>query len=233
MAKTTYNNKNYGNFDINSTMFYGFDLDEYQKQYRDYIWDKDHIVVICEAKAGTGKTQIAVATANLLVQTGRYDKIIFVTFPCNEEKQGLLPGTLEEKSAPYFEPLRQALVKCNVDPEQVFDTNFDALKKGTAYIHPVTHTYLRGVNFENAVVILEECQNGYVDEIRKVLTRCAENCKVILIGNDRQCDLLKNKANSGFAKYREFFAEHGEGKVAFCKLEKNYRGWLANLADEI
>lgn len=217
--------------DPNDNMFYGLQLDEHQQRFKDLIFDNEHIVVACEAKAGTGKTQIAVACANLLVQCGRYDRLTYVTFPCNEEKMGYLPGDINEKSALYFEPLREALIKCNVIPEKVFDTNIDSAKNGEAYVHPTTHAYLRGVNFEKSVVILEECQNGYLDEIRKVLTRCHDDCKVIMIGNHIQCDLLKNKDNSGFQKFMDAFEKYPW--FARCELVKNYRGVLANAADEV
>lgn len=217
--------------DLRDHIFYGFQLDEDQKRFRDAICDEDHIVVACEARAGTGKTQISVATANLLVQSGRYDKLIYVTFPVNEEKMGYLPGDVNEKSALYFEPLREALIKCNVIPDKVFDTNLESVKKGEAYVHPTTHAYLRGVNFENAVVILEECQNGYLDEIRKILTRCHDDCKVIMIGNIVQCDLLKNRNRSGFERYINEFEKYPW--FVRCSLTKNYRGVLATAADEV
>ena len=193
----------------------------------------EHIAISVEASAGTGKTTISVATAILLVQTGRYRKIIYVCFPCVEERLGYLPGSLEEKTALYFEPLREALIKCNLEPERVIESesNIENMKNGNAFIQTLTHNYLRGVNFENAVVILEECQNGYTDEVRKVLTRCHDSCKVIMLGNDRQCDLLKNKENSGFRKFREAFK--GQAWYANCELIKNYRGLLANAADEV
>lgn len=217
--------------DIENTLFYGLQLDEYQEAFKQAIFDKDLICVAVEAQAGTGKTQISVAAGSLLVEAGRYEKLIYVTFPCCEEKQGLLPGSIQEKSEPYFEPLREALIKCNYNPDQVFVTNTDAVKQGKAFVVPLTHTYLRGVNFENAVVILEEVQNGYLDEIRKILTRCHDSCKVIMIGNHKQCDIIKNKHNAGFARYLDYM----EGQPWFkrCELKKNYRGVFANFCDNI
>lgn len=51
--------------------FYGLRLDEQQKAFRDAIWSKEKLIVFCNAKAGTGKTLIATATANLLYEYGR------------------------------------------------------------------------------------------------------------------------------------------------------------------
>ena len=60
-------------YDVPATLqehpFYGLRLDEYQKVFRDAIWDTEKLIVFCNAKAGTGKTLIATATANLLINT--------------------------------------------------------------------------------------------------------------------------------------------------------------------
>ena len=55
--------------------FYGLVLDEQQKNFRDAIWDDSKLIVFCNAKAGTGKTLIATATANLLCGYGKYEEI--------------------------------------------------------------------------------------------------------------------------------------------------------------
>lgn len=66
--------------------FYGLELDEDQKKFRDAIWNKDKLIVYGNAKAGVGKSLIAFATANLLVEYGLYDGIVYVMFPCEENK---------------------------------------------------------------------------------------------------------------------------------------------------
>ena len=75
MAKSNnkQNNNDVAPKNFKDHLFYGFELDEEQKLFRDAIWDEEKLIVFCNAKAGTGKTFIAVATANLLVQYGRYD----------------------------------------------------------------------------------------------------------------------------------------------------------------
>jgi superfamily II DNA or RNA helicase len=58
--------------------FYGFETDSDQKDFRDNIWNPEKKIIFCNAKAGSGKTLIAFATANLLYQYGLYDGIIYV-----------------------------------------------------------------------------------------------------------------------------------------------------------
>lgn len=77
--------------------FYGIELDEYQTAFRDAIWSQDKLIVFCNAPSGSGKTLIATATANLLCEYGRYDGVVYIASPTQEQKQGYLKGTIEEK----------------------------------------------------------------------------------------------------------------------------------------
>ena len=61
--------------------FYGLDLDPEQEIFRDAIWDPEKTIIVCNCKAGVGKSTIAVGTANLLVLYGRYDGIIYIMSP--------------------------------------------------------------------------------------------------------------------------------------------------------
>ena len=211
--------------------FYGLKLDKEQTLFRDAIWNKDKLIIFCNAKAGTGKTTIATATANLLVKYGLYNGIVFIASPTMEQKQGYLKGTIEEKSEPYFEPFYQALTKIGVNINTATYADIINEKNGTAYIECITHTFLRGCNFENKVLIIDEAQNYYADELKKVLTRIHDNCKVIVIGHSGQIDLCNNPQNSGFVRYLNHFSD--DDRCAVCQLTHNYRGWISNHADEL
>ena len=105
------------------------------------------------------------------------------------EELGFLPGDLEEKVDPYFRPIRDLLVKlheirpCNRifvdgDPKKGFDKD---------YLEFLPITYLRGMNIEDAVVIIDEAQNLSRLEIRTVLSRMGENVRVFLTGDTHIC----------------------------------------------
>lgn len=213
--------------------FYGLNLDEEQEIFRDVIWSKDKIIIFCNARAGTGKTTIATATADLLCKYGIYNGIVYISSPTQEQKQGYLAGSIEEKSEPYFEPFYQALNKIGVNINTANYSDIMNQKNGTAYIQCLTHTFLRGTNFENKVVIIDECQNFYLDELKKVLTRLHDNCKIICIGHSGQIDLYSHAENSGFVKYMEHFKAANDDRVAICNLTKNYRGWISSYADDL
>lgn len=231
MAKRIQKTPDYSNppQTLTDHMFFGMQLDEQQAAYRDAIWNPDKLIVFCDAKAGSGKTQIAVMTAELLYKYGRYDGIVYITAPVQEGKLGFLPGTVQEKLEIYNEPFYQAAEKANVDMQHAFFGDIESEKCGSAYIECMSHNYLRGCNFENKVVIIDEAQNFYKDELKKVLTRMHDTCKVIVIGHTGQIDLYHHPENSGFAPYIKHF--EGVEWAEICQLTNNYRGKISNHAD--
>ena len=211
--------------------FYGLKLDEQQNVFVGSILDPEKTIVFCNAKAGTGKTTLAMGAANLLVKDNRneLDGIVYIVAPYGEQKQGYLPGSVTEKSEVYFEPAYQAIIECNLNPNTVVcNESMTAKKRGDAYIKMLTHTFLRGVNLENKVVILDEAQNFTVDELKKVLTRIHDSCKVIVVGHTGQIDI---GCRSGFDRYIQHFTD--VEKCAVCKLTINHRGWLSSYADAL
>lgn len=216
---------------LENHIFFGMHLDEHQKRFRDAIWNPDNLIVFCNAKAGTGKTQIAVMTAQLLYDYHLYEGIVYITAPVQEARIGFLPGTSQEKIAVYNEPFCQAALKANINYERAIHDDGLNEKNGTAYIECVSHNFLRGCNFENKVIIIDEAQNFYADELKKVLTRMHDSCKVIVIGHTGQNDLLHKPERSGFDAYIKHF--ENEPYAEICTLQKNYRGKVANRADDL
>ena len=211
--------------------FYQMILDEEQVAFVNAIKDPKKTIVFCDAPAGTGKTTLAMGAANILVQDKRNDLegIVYIVSPYGEQKQGYLPGSITEKSEVYYEPAFQAMIEVGMNPNtDVYSDSMVAKKKGEAFVKMLTHTYLRGTNLQNKVVILDESQNYTVPELKKVLTRCHDTCKVIVIGHTGQVDI---RGGSGFAKYLEHF--QNEEKCAVCRLTTNHRGWLSTFADEL
>ena len=212
--------------------FYGLRLDEDQQALVKAILDLRKTIVFCNAAAGTGKTTLAMGAANILVQDKRneLDGIVYIVSPYGEGKQGYLPGSITEKSEVYYEPAYQAMIEVGMNPFSDVDSKTISEKKkaGDGYVKLLTHTYLRGTNLKNKIVILDESQNYTVSELKKVLTRCHDSCKVIVIGHTGQIDI---NGGSGFARYLKHF--ENEEKCAVCQLTRNYRGWLSTFADQL
>lgn len=233
MAKSNskQNNKLEAPRDLKDHPFYGLELDDEQKTFRDAIWNPDIDIVFCNAKAGTGKTTITTGVANMLVQYGFYDNIVYIMSPYGERKQGWLPGSITEKSSVYFEAFYQALIECNVNPNTAInDESMVNQKNGTGYITCITDTFLRGTNLNNSIIIIDESQNCTVQQLKKILTRIGSKSKVVVIGHDLQCD-LDNPSTSGFIKYVEHFKNMD--RVMVCTLTTNHRGWISQHADEL
>ena len=211
--------------------FFGYTLNDEQKLFKDSVWNPDVKIIFSDSKAGTGKSLIAVGTAVILVEYCMYEGITYIVSPTQELKQGYLPGTLEEKTQFYFQPLYQSLSKIGKNPMiAIAQCNIMNKKNGNDFIDAIPHTFLRGTTFENRVVIIDEAQNFTIEELRKVLTRISDNCKTIVIGHSGQIDLL-DKNNSGFTKYLNWFKNEEYCKI--CNLNKNYRGKISMRADDL
>ena len=150
-------------------------------------------------------------------------------FPVIEESSlGYRPGSATEKEADYLEPLYQALAKCNVIPSQAISSDISN-KNGTSWVDAHSATFMRGVNIEKQVVIIDECQNMSIPIIKRIISRCYDNCKVICLGCQSQTDVPIHK--SGFKQ----LMDHMEGFEGYakCELPISYRGKLAMHIDKL
>lgn len=219
--------------------FYGLELDEEQIAFVEAIKNPEKTIVFCDASAGTGKTTLSMGVANILVKDKRnaYNGIIYIVSPYGEGRQGYLPGDQTEKSEVYFEPAYQAMVEVGMNPNT--DIRYEPIagkkgsdnfgkKPGDGFVKLITHTYLRGNNTKNKVVIIDEAQNFTAPELKKVLTRLHDTCKAIVIGHTGQIDIA---GRSGFARYIDHF--RGQDRAELCKLTTNHRGWLSTFADTL
>ena len=213
----------------NNDIFYGFVLNEYQQKFVDAIMSEEHNFILADATAGSGKTLLAVACANLLInRDNRYKSAEFI-FPVIEEGTlGYRPGDTKSKESDYLEPLYQALTKCNIIPGQAISSDISE-KNGTAWLEAHSATFCRGVNYEKQVVIIDEAQNMSVPILKRVISRCYDNAKVIVLGCQAQTDVPINR--SGFKQ----LIDHMEGFEGYikCELPISYRGKLAMHIDKL
>jgi phosphate starvation-inducible PhoH-like protein len=210
-----------------NNLLFGFKskLTDEQKIYVDYIFDKQ--LTIVNARSGTGKTTLAVACAKIIGKP-----LVYVFNPTEEDKMGFRPGTQEEKESAYTVPIIDALLEIGELPSRSIycEDNMDNLKNGNVWVYPQSHVFARGTNIKDKTVIIDECQNFTKSDLRKMLTRIHDSCTVIMIGHSGQID-LKKPSDSGFKAYIEHFKD--KDYVGICDLNWNFRGVLANDADEI
>ena len=213
----------------NNDIFYGFVLNEYRQKFVDAIMSEEYNFILADATAGSGKTLLAVACANLLInRDNRYKSAEFI-FPVIEEGTlGYRPGDTKSKESDYLEPLYQALTKCNIIPGQAISSDISE-KNGTAWLEAHSATFCRGVNYEKQVVIIDEAQNMSVPILKRVISRCYDNTKVLVLGCQAQTDIPINR--SGFKQ----LIDHMEGFEGYikCELPISYRGKLAMHIDKL
>ena len=167
------------------------------------IQDPTMDLVICEAKAGSGKTLVALSNAIRLVKSKTpYTSIMYVRVSVNDveavEEVGFLPGTAEEKNAVYFHPLYDSLdyiarnrvkgnnLKKHEMDEKVAEITEKIIKDCS--ISTTTGLGMRGRTFNDTVFIFDESGNASKPSMQKMLTRIGKNCKVIIIGSNNQID---------------------------------------------
>ena len=201
-----------------------------QERFRDSVMDDSNNFILVDAVSGSGKTLIAVACAKQLVANGHCRSAVFIVPTPNEEDLGYRPGSTAEKLADYMVPLRQALIKIGEDPNRVVADSLDEnLADSSRWLIFCSQAFLRGVNFENQVVIIDEAQNFTIPQIKKIISRCYDSCKVIVIGSSSQIDIDQNQ--SCFAR----LMNHMEGVEGYtkCELPISYRGKLAMHIDKL
>lgn len=213
-------------------MFFGLRLTDEQQEFVDAVLGNDYDVIFVNSKSGTGKSTLTVACAKLLVSSGKYNGMKYIFSPVEESKLGFTPGTAEQKWSKYFTPLIDALIEINEVPERCIKSiAVQNLKSDCEpWIDAMAHTFLRGSNQKNSVIVIEEAQNFTTSELKKTLTRCQDSSKVIVIGHSGQND-LEDKDKSGFEKYIEHFK--GQERCKICNLTRNFRGWISNWADSL
>jgi phosphate starvation-inducible protein PhoH and related proteins len=156
-------------------------LNPTQSDYLDALKTSPQVVVL--GPAGTGKTWIAATFAADLYRQRRIDKIILTrpNVPCGRSL-GYFPGTMEEKFAPWAEPVIQAI------KERMGAGAYDiALKNGD--IELVPFEVMRGRSWKSAFILLDEAQNATPAEMKTFLTRIGEDSTIVINGDVSQCDL--------------------------------------------
>lgn len=144
--------------------------------------------------AGTGKTYLASYFALQDLKNGHAKKIIIVRSAVTTRDQGFLPGTLQEKMALYEAPYRDVFSDLCNGRKDVYD-----LLKKRDYLEFMSTSFIRGVTFDDAIIIIDEVQNLTDHEINSVLTRVGKNTRVILCGDHRQDDLKMTGKKNQFS----------------------------------
>ena len=149
----------------------------------------DNIVTLCHGPAGTGKTSVSVGLACEYLTEGKIKKII-ITRPVVESSRkglGYLPGSFKDKIHPYLIPVLEEmdLYLNSQQSKRFLDSDI---------IEIVPLEYMRGRNFHNAFMILDEAQNATFEQIKMFITRVGRDSKSVINGDLQQSDLSSNSS---------------------------------------
>ena len=153
---------------------------------------KNKEIVICSGLPGTGKTFLSCAVAlELLKKDPRYRKIVIVksVTTLKDEEIGFLKGTMKEKMEPFMYSFMHNFEKV------IGKQNVEALRANNM-IEELPIAYMRGINIDNSITIIDEAQNISIDNIRTIMTRLGENSKMIFLGDENQIDMKKKSESS-------------------------------------
>jgi len=211
-------------------------------------------VLIVEAKAGSGKTLLALSGALKLVRQKHFQRIIYIRNSVESldkgEDVGYLPG-LEEKFAIYNHPLMDSLdyiirseykkKKAKKNQENIPELDDKEL---TARIEQLIANYsietmwvgeMRGRTLSNAFIIIDEAQNMSNKTMQMVLSRIDNSCKVVILGSNKQIDnfYVNKYTNSLTTLLKSTQNENPLVNTFAIKLEKVLRGPITEWAESI
>lgn len=192
------------------------DLIPKSKNQETYILDlqdprKD--IVIGYGPAGTGKTYLAMQAAVKALRNHEVERIV-LTRPAvgvEDEKHGFLPGTLEQKMAPWVKPLHDVLREYYSVQEITH-----MMKEEIIEISPLA--FMRGRTFKKCWIVADEMQNATPGQMKMLLTRIGEGSKIIVTGDVEQAD--KKKSNNGLFDLHERLHSNNVKGISVCEFEQ-------------
>ncbi len=207
-----------------------------QKFALEALLDSTVPLVTLVGSAGTGKTLLAIAAALRLTMDERRFRRILVSRPVIPLGRdiGYLPGTKEEKIAPWMQPIfdnLEFLMDQNGESEETGEGTLRYLtESGKIVLEPIT--YIRGRSIPKQFIIIDEAQNLTPHEVKTIVSRAGEGSKVVLTGDPYQIDnpYLDSSSNGLTYLVERFKSQQMFGHITLTKSE---RSPLAAMAAEI
>jgi PhoH-like ATPase len=199
----------------------------------DALFRDDIQLIALTGKAGTGKTLLALAAA--LQQEKKFSQILLARpiVPLSNRDLGYLPGDVDDKIAPYMQPLfdNLAVIKHKFKTQsKEYSRIEEMLKDDKLVITPLA--YIRGRSLSNVFFIVDEAQNLTPHEVKTIITRAGEGTKLVFTGDIQQIDSPYLDSSSNGLSY---LADkmHGQDLFAHVNLVKGERSYLSDLASNL
>ena len=190
-------------------------------------WDKGQMLY-AYGVAGTGKTFIALykALKDVLDDYTPYDKIYIVRSLVATREIGFLPGDHEDKSSLYQIPYKnmdQAMFE--MPDDNSYEMLYDNLKAQETISFWST-SFIRGTTLDNAIVIIDECQNLNFHELDSIITRVGQDSKIVFCGDAAQTDLVRTNERTGILDFQRILQEMEEFSLIEFGLDDIVRSGL-------
>lgn len=158
-------------------------------------FNKKHLFL--HGLAGTGKSFIAsyLALREIFSYNSPFKKLVIVRSNVQTREVGHMPGDLKGKNQYYEIPYMPIMA------ELLGRGDAYTLLKQKGIVEFMTTTFIRGITINNAIVLVDECQNMTAHELHSIITRIGHNCKIVFAGDIKQTDLNKRKEVSGLADF--------------------------------
>lgn len=173
-------------------------MTETQGQFFAQYKDQSAIAFLLHGCAGTGKTFIALyrALEEVLMKGNSYRKVVVVRSAVPSREIGHLPGDENDKIEIYSLPYQQMCKEFFPGKDKPYQRLVEQ-----KYLDFMCTSFVRGITLDDAIVIVDECQNMTDMELNSIMTRVGYNTKVIFCGDFRQTDLYKRHDMSGLRKF--------------------------------
>ena len=162
--------------------------------------------------AGTGKTFVSLYLAlnDIFDLKKPQERVILVRSLIPTREIGFLPGDEEDKAALYQVPYQNMVqFMFEMPNEQAFNGLYDKLK-GQGSLFFLSTSFLRGLTFDNSIIIVDECQNLNFHELDTIITRLGQDSKIIFCGDFDQSDLQKTNEKNGLHDFLRILEEMDE-----------------------
>ena len=190
---------------------YTIPKNKHQQKYVNYLKNSERKIIVATGPAGTGKTLFATEYGIRGFLQGNYDKLLFTRPSVSvDEDLGYLPGTLEEKMAPWVRPIFDVLYSF-ISPLEVKQH----IENKTIEIAPLG--FMRGRTFKNAWIVADEMQNSTVSQMKMLLTRLGKNSRLVVTGDLEQHDF--NHEMNGLADFLNKFRGRSSSNISNVEFE--------------
>ena len=162
--------------------------------------------------AGTGKTFISLylALQDVFDLKSKYERVVLVRSLIPTREIGFLPGDEEDKAALYQVPYQNMVqFMFEMPNEQAFNSLYDKLK-GQGSLFFLSTSFLRGLTFDNSIIIVDECQNLNFHELDTIVTRVGQDSRIVFCGDFDQTDLTKTTERNGLHDFMRILEEMDE-----------------------